>query len=167
MATTRPTCVVLDIDGVLADVRHRLHHLQRRPKDWTAFFAGMDQDATLPDGARLAHEQAALGHEVVYLTGRNETHRHTTENWLSRNQLPDGTLLMRPEHDRRPARLFKAEALRRLGSSHEITLVVDDDAAVVAVLRAAGWPVRHATWMPETADEQQTLFDAQEDHGRT
>jgi hypothetical protein len=30
---------VFDLDGVLADVRHRLHFLDRRPKDWDGFFA--------------------------------------------------------------------------------------------------------------------------------
>ena len=40
-ATTNGTTgvAVLDIDGVLADVSHRLGHVQRRPKDWDAFFA--------------------------------------------------------------------------------------------------------------------------------
>ena len=33
----RPLAIV-DIDGVVADVRHRLVHVQSRPKDWDAFF---------------------------------------------------------------------------------------------------------------------------------
>jgi hypothetical protein len=45
---------VLDIDGVLADVSSRLHHLQRRPKDWSAFFAGMADDPVLAPGFALA-----------------------------------------------------------------------------------------------------------------
>ena len=35
---------VIDIDGVLADVGHRLHHIQGRPKDWAAFFAAAGDD---------------------------------------------------------------------------------------------------------------------------
>ena len=38
MTDGRPLAIV-DIDGVVADVRHRLHHLDRRPKNWSAFFA--------------------------------------------------------------------------------------------------------------------------------
>lgn len=34
----RKPLAVFDIDGVLADVRHRLPHVQGRPKDWDAFF---------------------------------------------------------------------------------------------------------------------------------
>jgi hypothetical protein len=32
--------ILVDIDGTLADCTHRLHHIQKQPKDWDAFFAG-------------------------------------------------------------------------------------------------------------------------------
>ena len=55
---TLPSVVVFDVDGVLADVRHRLRHVERKPKDWPAFFAAMGDDAPLPEGVALAREQA-------------------------------------------------------------------------------------------------------------
>ena len=42
---------VFDIDGVVADVRHRLHHLERRR--WLRFFEAADEDTVLPEGAAL------------------------------------------------------------------------------------------------------------------
>jgi phosphoglycolate phosphatase-like HAD superfamily hydrolase len=158
---------VFDVDGVLADVRHRLHHLARRPKDWEGFFSAMSDDLLLPEGAALVEEQVRLGHQVVYLTGRNETYREDTEAWLDRHGLPSGRLFMRRPHDRRPARVFKPDTLRHVAESFEVIVVVDDDAAVVTSLRDAGWNVLHATWMDEEPDEQQALFDAQETQGRT
>lgn len=163
----RPRLVVLDIDGVLADVRHRLRHVERRPKDWDAFFAAMDDDTPLAEGVALAHEHVAAGHGVVYLTGRNEAYRDLTARWLAGHGLPEGRLVMRREDDRRPARLFKPQALARLARDADIVAVVDDDDAVVEVLREAGWPVVHARWMTKDADEQQSLFDAQEVEGRS
>ena len=80
----RPTAV-FDIDGVLADVRHRLHHVERRPKDWPGFFAAMDDDDPLEVGVALARDLAAEGNDLVYLTGRNEAHRAVTEGWLRRH----------------------------------------------------------------------------------
>ena len=62
---------VFDIDGVLADVRHRLHHLQVRPQRWEAFFSAADRDPLLPDGAARLRA-AQVEHDVVYLTGRPE-----------------------------------------------------------------------------------------------
>ena len=163
----RPTIVVFDVDGVLADVRHRLRHVERRPKDWDAFFAAMDDDGPLPDGIALAQERAAEGHRIVYLTGRNEDYRSLTRDWLARHGLPEGRIMMRRADDRRPARLFKPVALRRIAAEGRIVAVVDDDAAVVDVLRRDGWPVVHATWMTADVEAQQSLFDAQEVEGRT
>ena len=158
---------MFDVDGVLADVRHRLRHVERRPKDWAAFFAAMDDDQALPEGVAQALARAAEGHAIVYLTGRNEAYRELTLAWLERHGLPPGRLVMRPEDDRRPSRVFKPLALRRLARGGRVVTVVDDDEAVVAVLRRDGWPVVHATWMTAEAHEQQSLFDAQEVEGRT
>lgn len=163
----RPACAVFDIDGVLADVRHRLHHLAQRPKDWSGFFAAMTADEPLPAGIALVEEQARLGRRIVYLTGRNELWRTDTRDWLDRFALPPGKLYMRRAHDRRPAAVFKQETVRSVARSLAVVLVVDDDAAVVGRLRDDGWNVLHATWMDHDADQQQALFDAQERRGMT
>jgi hypothetical protein len=157
---------VLDIDGVLADVRHRLHHLQRRPKDWVAFFDAAPDDPVLGEGLSLARQLAA-DHEVLYLTGRPERCRNDTAAWLSDHGFPAGHLLMRDDRDRRPARFTKVERLRRLQAERGVALLVDDDDRVVAAAEAAGFAVRHARWMTEPPDQQQALFDAQEVEGRT
>ena len=49
MTDQRPIAVI-DIDGVLADVRHRLHLVHDRPKDWVAFFAAAPDDPPLETG---------------------------------------------------------------------------------------------------------------------
>jgi phosphoglycolate phosphatase-like HAD superfamily hydrolase len=153
---------VFDVDGVLADVTHRLHHLRARPQRWERFFQTADRDPLLVEGAdRL---RAALAdHDVVYLTGRPERTRRLTERWLAKHDLPTGPLIMRDDHDSRPARWMKREVLRRLGATREIVSVLDDDPAVVAVLEADGWPVELATWLPHSS----TLQSAQERQGRT
>lgn len=163
----RPTCAVFDIDGVLADVRHRLHHLDSRPKNWPGFFAAMSQDPPLSEGIALARDLATQGHDLVYLTGRTEAYRSQTQAWFEQHEVPSGRLVMRPDSDRRPARLFKPEALQRICAHSDVVVVIDDDPAVVFACRSAGLPVTHATWMHESAHQQQSLFDAQETEGRT
>src|SRR5262245_49979 len=39
--------VLVDIDGVVADAGHRLHLVERRPRDWDAFFAAAADDPPL------------------------------------------------------------------------------------------------------------------------
>jgi hypothetical protein len=157
---------VLDVDGVLADVRHRLEHVQRRPKDWDAFFAAAPDDTPLAEGLERALTLDEHG-GVVYLTGRPERCRSDTEHWLAKHGFPAADLLMRPDNDRRPARQFKLDQVRRLAQSSTIDIVIDDDALVVDTLTAAGFTVEHAQWMPESAPQQASLFDAQEREGRT
>jgi hypothetical protein len=157
---------VLDVDGVLADVRHRLRHVQSRPKDWDAFFADAPADAVLAEGLTRA-QQLSADHDIVYLTGRPERCRQDTLTWLADHGFPEGSLVMRADTDRRPARLFKAGQLRRLADQQEVSVVVDDDHAVVEVLRAEGFNVEHATWMDESEPQQDSLFEAQEGEGRT
>ena len=151
---------VFDIDGVLADVSHRLHFLDVHR--WEKFFAAAHADPLLDEGAaRLSAAQDEF--DVVYLTGRPERNRRLTETWLAECGLPTGPLSMRPDDDHRPARYLKREVLRRLAREREIAMILDDDPAVVRTLEADGWPVELATWLPHSS----TLQDAQENQGRT
>jgi hypothetical protein len=88
---------------------------------------------------------------------------------------------MRADSDRRPARITKVATLRRLSQRYRIEAFIDDDAAVVEAVRAAGFPVLHALWMePSTsgadsapdlpgqgASAQEVLFEIQETEGRS
>ena len=157
----RPLAVV-DIDGVVADVRHRLHWLERRPKEWDAFFAAAAQDEPLTQGLdRVAG--LAIAHDIVWLTGRPERLRRITERWLAGHGLPAGPLHMRGDRDRRPARTFKLAALRGIAADRPVGVVLDDDPAVVRALSAGGWPVELADWVPRP----DALDDAQERQGRS
>ena len=175
-----PTAAVFDIDGVLADVRHRLHHVASRPKDWDAFFGAAPLDPPLAEGLGAVATAARAGHVIVYLTGRPERCRRATLAWLADQGLPAGELFMRDDSDRRPARMTKVATLRRLSRRYRVGAFVDDDAAVVEAVRAAGVPVLHAQWMgvatsgadsaPCATDDrpaQDVLFEIQETEGRT
>lgn len=156
------TIAVFDIDGVVADVRHRLHHIEGPGRrSWNAFFRAAGKDDLLPEGARLVAD-LATEHEIVWLTGRPEWIRNITRAWLDRQGLPDGDLLMRPDGDYRPAASYKLEELRRLGP-RGIAGFVDDDAEVVQAAVAAGFPAVFADWLPR----DRALREAQDKLGRT
>lgn len=131
---------VVDIDGVIADATHREHHLHSRPPDWAAFFAAVDGDALLPEG--LAVVQAlSVENEIVLLTGRPEEIRVQTEVWLAAHGVPYSLLVMRSRDDRRPAPIFKREALARWAPT-DVRVVLDDDPRVVETLVEFGFPAR-------------------------
>lgn len=149
-----PPIAVLDIDGVLADVRHRLRHLETRPASWSRFFAAAPGDPLLAEGAAVAH-LLDEDHEIVYLTGRPERCRRDTERWLSVHGLPAGVLLMRRDDDRRPASQTKLGHLRTLARRGSIAVLVDDDPAVVAAATAVGLPTLLADWVPRAGAVEQ------------
>jgi hypothetical protein len=160
-ATERPYAAV-DLDGVLADVRHRLHFVADRPKDWDSFFAAAGDDPLFEEGRAIVAELEP-GHEVVYLTGRPERCRRDTVEWLRRYGLPEGRLIMRRRGDFRPARLTKVELLRQLAAARPVAVLVDDDPQVCSAAREAGFAVLEATWMTRPT----SLAEAQEQDGRT
>jgi phosphoglycolate phosphatase-like HAD superfamily hydrolase len=158
---TRPIAV-FDVDGVLADVRHRLHHVERRPKDWDAFFDAAADDPPLRTGVALAVE-SARDCDIVYVTGRPERLRTDTLRWFHRHGLPEGELAMRARRDRRPARQAKLDLLRQVAADRVVAVVVDDDVQVCRAYEQAGYPVLRADWM----GSEPALEQAQEDEGRT
>jgi hypothetical protein len=165
MDQRRPIAIV-DLDGVVADVRHRLHFLQGKTKDWDRFFAAAPADPAHPEGlavvARLADD-----HEIVFVTGRPDRLRRDTVEWLRTYGLGEHRLFMRPDGDRRPAAQVKRELVTALARDREIGIVVDDDELVLDALRDAGYPTFAADWERRLAEDERTLLDAQEFSGQT
>ena len=162
-----------DVDGVLADVAHRRHHLDRR--NWDAFFAAAADDPPLATGVTMARQCAAAGLSVVYVSGRPERLRRVTADWLDRHGLPPGELLLRPDRDRSPNTRLKLRLLRSLARRGTLVTFVDDDAWVVDAVRAARPPlvsgqVFLADWQtsePDGAELRGPLRHAQQVEGRT
>ncbi|HEX5533002.1 MAG TPA: HAD family acid phosphatase [Actinomycetales bacterium] len=162
-----PPAVVLDLDGVLADTRHRMHLIERRPKDWDGFFTAAVHDPAHAEGLAIAKSAADQGRVVVYLSGRPERTRRDTVEWLRRQGAPSGELLLRRDDDRRPARMVKIGHLRRLNERFDVQVLVDDDPEVVRAVRNARPrlvdEVMVADWQPRDA----AIHRAQEREGRT
>ena len=165
MPDDRPLAII-DLDGVVADVRHRLRHLQGRRKNWPAFFAAARHDDVHEEGVAVV-ETLARDHEVVYLTGRPAHLRADTEAWLADHGLGGHRLVMRPERDRRPAAVVKVELLHELAAGRTVGVVVDDDPIVLEAMQRAGHPTFAAEWERRAEDSDRALQAAQEVEGRT
>lgn len=151
----------VDLDGVVADVRHRLHHLEGRVADWESFFAAAVDDPPHDEGlAVVAHLD--VDHEVVYLTGRPESCRDDTERWLEAHGIGGHRLVMRPAGVRRPAAELKRALLAEIASGREVAVVVDDDPLVLAAMAEAEIPTFHAAWGGRSV----ALHQGQEVEGR-
>lgn len=101
--SSRPPVAVFDLDNTLADTARRQRFLERRPRDWDAFFAAEPQGPPLARGIGLVRASAAEC-EIVCLTGRPERCRRDTLDRLAAHGLPEGPVHMRGDTGRRPAR---------------------------------------------------------------
>lgn len=129
--------VIFDIDGTLADVSERIHHVRRKPKNWAAFFQGMAQDKAIHSMVRLCNILHAAGIRIVLCSGRNEEYRQTTMAWLAQEGVQYHELRLRPDGDYRSDVIVKREMLADI-DMEKILFVVEDRSRVVEMWRARG-----------------------------
>ena len=129
--------VIFDIDGTLADVSERIHHVRNKPKNWNAFFQGMAQDKAIHSVVRLCNILYASGIQIILCSGRSEEHREQTVEWLAQQGVNYHDLLLRKNNDRRSDTEVKRELLANLDKS-KILFVVEDRSRVVEMWRSEG-----------------------------
>lgn len=129
--------VIFDIDGTLADISERVHHVRRKPKNWSAFNAGMAQDKAIHSMVRLCNVLHAAGIYIILCSGRNEKNRPETLDWLNKQGVNYHELLLRKDEDYRSDAVVKREVLQTLDKS-KILFVVEDRSRVVEMWRSEG-----------------------------
>lgn len=130
---------VIDIDGTVANNDHRAHHVDRkegddRPKDWEAFLQPhLVAKDTVVEGARKAIDHMKqLGWRFIFLTGRREELRKTTDAWIKEHleiDLTEDQLIMRPVGNMMKPTEYKGQQLQTLKSENPGASFVffDDD----------------------------------------
>jgi len=130
--------IVFDIDGTVANNKHRSHWVMSKPKNWKAYNATMADDIVYEDVAWLV-KSFADDNDIIFATGREEVYRDTTLAWMDANGIPYHALYMRQEKDYRPDNIVKVEILniiRRYWG--EPFIWFDDRQQVVDAIRAEG-----------------------------
>ena len=131
-------CVIVDIDGVLADGAHRQHLV--RAKRWREFFDAAHGDAPIAETAVLLRLLDA-DLVVVLLTGRPVRTRQPTITWLAEHGYRWDLLIMKEDSDLRKTDKAKREAvsdLRQAGFNP--VLALDDEPGNVDMYRLEGVP---------------------------
>lgn len=125
-----PRCVLVDIDGTVADKGNR------SPFDWQR----VGEDVPKRPIINLVKALRAAGYKIVFFTGRDATCRAQTTTWIHQHMgwLPaDYELFMRPPNDnRKDALLKKALFMQHVQGRYYVELVVDDRQQVVAMWRS-------------------------------
>ena len=133
-------CYIFDLDGTLADDSHRWHHVQATG-DWDKYYAEASADKPITHVIEIAKALRVAGYSIVIITGRSESIRAETEQWLLQHGVLFRELIMRKKSDRRRNSELKLEALEDLVLRGYLPLMVFEDLpAAVATYRRAGVP---------------------------
>ena len=143
---------IIDIDGTIADLTHRLHYIgfdgtwvstADSKADWDSFYAAAPDDKPIFEVITVVRALVFAGQEVVYITGRPEETRSATQAWLDKYRLPKGQMYMRAVGDHRHDNIVKGELLDRFMASGNLRLpsiggAFEDRQQVVDMYRARG-----------------------------
>lgn len=137
---TAKEIVIFDIDGTLADVEGRVHHIQGRKKNWRAFFEEMHADTPVDPVVSLYKKLwEHTDYEIYLLTGRPHRYYNMTMEWCRRHDIPVKKLLMRPDGDPREDFVIKEDILHQIqAEGHTVAFVVEDRNSVVSMWRKNG-----------------------------
>ena len=112
--TNRLKIAIVDIDGTLANVEHRLHFiLDKKPKDWEGFFSETSRDTLNEWCLIFVNELIKLDVKIVLLTGRPKRSKAVTETWLRKYQVPYHALFMRNDGNFMDDVSYKKRALNK------------------------------------------------------
>lgn len=135
-----PRTIIFDIDGTIANIEHRRHHVTEKPKNWAAFNREIVNDTPFKDIIYLAQIFHSMGENVILCSGRGEEDRKVTEEQMRSFGVPYQKLYMRPEKDSRRDDIIKKELLDQIiADGYDVPFMVFDDRdQVVAMWRANG-----------------------------
>ena len=126
--------VVVDIDWTIANIDHRLHYMETKPKDHNSFYAEVKNDSPINDVISLANTLSSE-YTIIYVSGRrNQTYRDTKER-MGKHWVLYDFILMRNWRDHRPDTEVKREIYDRCLKDLNVVMVMDDRPCVQAVWR--------------------------------
>ncbi|ESQ77416.1 hypothetical protein [Asticcacaulis sp. AC402] len=130
--------IVFDLDGTIADIDHRKHHITGGRRNWRQFFADCVDDKPL-EAVIVILRNLYPKFRVCILTGRSDEVRKETEAWLAQHQVPYHELIMRRRGDNTPDNVLKLAWVEDgVVPKERILCVFDDRDKVVKMWRKAG-----------------------------
>ena len=111
--------IVFDVDGTLADIEHRRHWIDCRPKNWKAFFAVQHEDPPHEEIVWMAKALKDANTKIIICSGRSAEFRKVTETWLLEQGVSFDEVFMRHIGDHRPDYAVKVELLEEIREKYQ------------------------------------------------
>ncbi len=152
--TMKPNACIIDLDGTLCNIDHRLHFLDRHPvlisngenepkevytkPDWKNFFANMTYD-TPNKWCKDIVALCAQRYDIILCSGRPDDYKKVTQEWLHTNDIKYDALFMRSRNDFRKDFIIKEQILDfEILTRYNPVFAIDDRSSVVQMWRDRG-----------------------------
>lgn len=129
--------IVIDIDGTMADINHRLHLIKCDKPNYDEFFNECQNDLVNEWCRSISNTFLAAGFTVFLVSARPKRVEPRTRNWLNQNGVLYTELFcLREDTDSTQDHLLKSEWL--VPWKDRVLFVVDDRQRVVDMWRKEG-----------------------------
>lgn len=133
--------IIVDLDGTLADIKHRLKYIETPgKKDFQSFNQGIMKDK-VNVWCREIIERFHHDHAVLFITGRmwNDVTRDNTIRWLFQHDIMYSNIYARKEGDfRKDAEIKKEIYIDQVRPHFDVLFCLDDRTQVVDMWREMG-----------------------------
>jgi FMN phosphatase YigB (HAD superfamily) len=124
--------IIVDLDGTLCDVEHRVHHVSGVNKNWVEFHESLIHDDLNHWCFELIAAMSSRGYKIIFVTGRGEAYRTQTAAWLLKHEVDYEHLYMRAVIDYREDSDVKEDIyINMIRDHYQVMFVVDDRKSVV------------------------------------
>jgi len=142
MEDEKKKAIIVDLDGTIADIEHRIHHIQKDPPNWKDFHAEVDKDTPIEWCVDLVNKYSGTDTGIIFVTARYEYCREETIKWLKRHDIPSDHIHMRKDDDHRPDIEVKQEIYQQHIEPHyDVLFALEDRPRVCRMWRALGLTV--------------------------
>lgn len=137
---TNKDAFIFDLDGTIAKIDHRRHFVSGEKQDWDAFYEACDEDELYVEVVMMLQLLQRQGWRIYIFSGRSESVRQKTEDWLKQMMVRYDKLIMRPVGNFEPDEKLKRDWLYKWVEKDKIIAVFDDRQKVVDMWRLEGLP---------------------------
>ncbi len=139
--------IIVDIDGTLANVNHRVHYVKSTPKEWKKFHSEASNDKVNSWCESIITAMKNNGYKIILVTGRDAPYKDMTISWLSKNNISHDLLYMRPDKDFREDSIIKKEIYEaKIKEFFDVEFVLEDRLQVVKMWRSLGLTCLQCDW---------------------
>ena len=137
---------VFDIDGTMANIDHRKHHLVTKgnKKNWEPFFREQRKDTPHWPVFDVMKALTLTGNKCIVVTGRMEQHRQDSFEWINEHHdlpFPNDDLYMRANGDHTDDDELKWNIVQKIlkdNPDYELAALFDDRHRIIDKFRSEG-----------------------------